>query len=59
MSDLMQKLAVSKQIMDRHNNVPRGQASGNLPMNENINATYNIPNEVLQETQKPAVRQTV
>ena len=59
MSDLMQKLAISKQIMDKQNNVPRGQLSGNLPMNENINATYNIPSEVLQETQKPAVRQTV
>ena len=59
MSDLMQKLAVSKKIMDKHNQTPRGQMPGNLPMNENINATYNIPNEVLQESQQPTVRQTV
>ena len=61
MSDLMQKLAISKQIMDKHNQVPRGSASGNLPMSENVNATYNIPNEVLQESvpQQPVVKQSV
>ena len=31
MSDLMQKLAMSKKIMDKHNEVPRGQISGQAP----------------------------
>jgi len=59
MSDLMQKLAVSKKIMDKHRETPRGQVSGNLPINENINGIYNIPNEVLQESSQPPVRQTI
>ena len=60
----MQKLMVSKQIMDRHNQMPRGQASSGgfnsqlsegIPpvMNYNetpIPATYNIPEEFLQPT---------
>jgi len=56
MSDLMQKLAMSKQIMDRHKEMPRGQATG-MPsmMNESIpNAKYNIPQEMVSETtQRP------
>lgn len=44
----MQKLAMSKQIMDRHDATPRGGAQG-LPMNENINATYNIPQDMVQQ----------
>lgn len=63
MSDLMQKLAVSKKIMEKHNQTPRGQVTGNLPMNENVNATYNIPQEVMaqpqQPVQQPAVQQSM
>lgn len=47
-NDLIQKLAMSKQIMDRHDATPRGGAQG-LPMNENINATYNIPQDMVQQ----------
>ena len=43
MSDLMQRLAMSKKIMDKHNEVPRGQSEGLAMVNENVNATYNIP----------------
>jgi hypothetical protein len=57
MSDLMQKLAISKKIMDKHNETPRGSAQVSLPMNENVNATYNIPQEMIN--QQPVVRQSV
>jgi len=62
MSDLMQKLAISKKIMDKHNEVPRGSAQGTLPMNENVNATYNIPQEMVNQQpqiQQPVVQQSV
>lgn len=49
MNDLMQKLAISKKIMDKHNETPRGQMGGNLPMNEEVNANYNIPQEIIQQ----------
>lgn len=49
----MQKLAISKKIMDKHSQSPRTGGSGTLPLPENINATYNIPNDVLQQTQAP------
>lgn len=49
MSDLMQKLAVSKKIMDKHNGTPRNQGGASLPMSENINATYNVPQDMLQQ----------
>lgn len=52
MHDLMSKLALSKKIMDKHNEVPRGQAEP--PMvneNVNINANYNIPDEIIQQNQ--------
>jgi len=49
MSDLMQKLAVSKKIMDKHNGTPRNQSGGSLPMSENINATYSVPQDMLQQ----------
>jgi len=45
----MQKLAVSKKIMDKHNGTPRNQGGGSLPMSENINATYNVPQDMLQQ----------
>jgi hypothetical protein len=56
---LMEKLAVSKKIMDAHNKIPTGSAaqsmgSYNTPMVENyepIKASYNIPQELLQESE--------
>ena len=45
----MQKLAVSKKIMDKHNGTPRNQSGGSLPMSENINATYSVPQDMLQQ----------
>ena len=60
--DLMQKLMVSKKIMDKHNDIGRGQARdismGNegysSPMVEDYQAPaakYNLPQEFLQEQQ--------
>ena len=53
--DLMQKLAVSKKIMDRHNEMPRSSQGGvpNTPQVENFNvpqANYNIPQDVMVES---------
>ena len=45
----MQKLAMSKKIMDASDRIKPGQAQGSLPMNENINATYNIPQDMVQQ----------
>ena len=56
MSDLMQKLAMSKQIMDRHKEMPRGQSAGmpNMVSESIPNAKYNIPQEMVSESvQKP------
>ncbi len=52
MSDLMQKLAISKKIMDAHNGMNRGTATPSTPMVENYevpNASYNIPQEYMGE----------
>jgi len=57
---LMEKLAVSKKIMDAHNRTPRGSASPsmnsyNSPQVENyepVKSSYNIPQEFLQESQQ-------
>jgi uncharacterized protein YneF (UPF0154 family) len=58
MSDLMQKLAISKAIMDRHNGINRGQSSSS-PMNINQpsldefqtpRANYNLPQEFMSES---------
>jgi hypothetical protein len=51
MSDLMQKLAISKKIMDAHSGINRGSVSTN-PVLENFdtpNASYNIPQEYMGE----------
>jgi len=51
MSDLMQKLAISKKIMDAHSGINRGSVSPN-PVLENFetpNASYNIPQEYMSE----------
>ena len=47
-SNLMEKLAVSKKIMEKHNSTPRVQG-GSLPMVDNSNASYNIPQDMLQQ----------
>lgn len=58
-NDLMQKLMISKKIMDIHNNVPRGQVREDVNINVpelkefNVpNASYNIPEEFMS-TNKP------
>lgn len=61
--DLMQKLAVSKKIMDRHNEMPRSSQGGvpSTPQIENYNipqSNYNIPQEVMVESQVSQPKQT-
>jgi len=59
-NSLIQKLMVSKQIMDKHNGTPRGSVRNiNTPMLENFDspqATYNIPQDLLMSEQ--AVQQS-
>jgi hypothetical protein len=57
-ADLIQKLMISKQIMDKHNNTPRGgmpsmesYSSPQVESYEPAGAKYNIPQEFLQESQ--------
>jgi hypothetical protein len=57
---LMEKLVVSKKIMDAHNNTPRGGVSSSMDSYsspevesfEPVGAKYNIPQEFLQESQQ-------
>lgn len=56
MSDLMQKLAISKKIMDAHSNIQRGNTTPSTPMVENFQtpqASYNIPQEFANEIATP------
>lgn len=63
MDQLLQKLAISKKIMDKHNEIGRGKSDSNYsvpqPSFQDFNtpqAKYNIPEEFLQEkTQTPYV----
>ena len=50
-NDLIKKLMVSKQIMDRHNNISRGSLPSTpmLESYEPVDATVNIPQEYLSE----------
>jgi hypothetical protein len=54
--DLIQKLMISKQIMDKHNGMSRNQTQGNVlssPMVEEfspVQGTYNLPSDLLSET---------
>jgi hypothetical protein len=54
--DLIQKLMISKQIMDKHNGMSRNQTQGNVlssPMVEEfspVQASYNLPPDLLSET---------
>lgn len=55
--ELMQRLAVSKKIMEKHNDLKRGDSVNlnNAPQLESFNtpqATYNIPQEYLSESQE-------
>jgi hypothetical protein len=56
-ADLIQKLMISKQIMDKHNQTPRGNMSSmdsysspEVESYEPVGAKYNIPQEFLQES---------
>jgi hypothetical protein len=70
--DFIQKLMIAKQVMDKTNSIPRGGASGALPITENFNnqkvqspnlyseqpisATYNIPEEYLQTAEPKKIK---
>lgn len=63
MSDLMQKLAISKAIMDRHNTMGRGNAPEptniQTPMVESYDvpaANFNIPSEFISESNIPSAK---
>jgi hypothetical protein len=60
-AELLQKLMVSKKIMDRHNEIGRGQVREmTTPVVEGydaVPATYNIPQEFMTEQPKPIVNQ--
>lgn len=50
--ELMQRLAVSKKIMEKHGEIKRGDARPETPILEDYNtpsSNYNIPSEFLQE----------
>ena len=55
MDALIEKLMISKKIMDKHNEIPRSHSEGqtlSAPMVESfspIQASYNIPQEIVQE----------
>jgi len=55
--ELMQRLAVSKKIMDKHNDLKRGDVRNtNIPMVEEFqptNAVYNLPQELVSENITP------
>ena len=58
-ADLIQKLMISKQIMDKHNQTPRGgmpsmdsYSSPQVESYEPAAAKYNIPQEFVQESQQ-------
>jgi hypothetical protein len=53
--DLLNKLLISKKIMEKHNTIGRGQTGGlpSVPMVEEfqpVNATYNLPENLMEET---------
>jgi len=54
--DLMQRLAVSKKIMEKHNEIKRGDARSINPSVqefEPVSANYNIPQEFISEQTTP------
>jgi hypothetical protein len=57
--DLMQRLAVSKKIMEKHSEIKRGDARPTTPMVEEyqpVSANYNLPSDLLSETQQTTQR---
>ena len=62
-NDLMQKLAVSKKIMDVHNKTPRSSNPGNYNFNTEVesfdapSAKYNIPQEFASVQESKPVQQ--
>jgi hypothetical protein len=53
--DLINKLMISKKIMEKSDKIGRGQAQPNAPVVEEfqpVNANYNLPAEFLQESQQ-------
>jgi hypothetical protein len=57
--DLMQRLAVSKKIMEKHSEIKRGDARQTTPMVEDfepVSANYNLPSEILTESQQTTQR---
>ena len=60
--ELIEKLMISKKIMDKHNNMGRGQSQGNeltSPMVEEftpIKGQYNLPQDLLSESELPTNR---
>lgn len=58
MSDLMQKLALSKKIMDAQNKIPRGSVASNGEVSMSVDESipeprYNIPQDMILETKQP------
>jgi hypothetical protein len=61
MSSLMEKLALSKKIMERSEEIKRGEVRPTTPMVENfetVNAGYNIPEEYLSEAPTQRITDT-
>jgi len=60
--DLIQKLMISKKIMEKHNEMGRNHSQGNAltsPMVEDyspVKGTYNIPQDLLSESELPTNR---
>jgi hypothetical protein len=58
-NELIQKLMISKKIMQKHNEMPRGQVGENRIITSSVdefeapNAKFNIPQEYLQENTSP------
>ena len=53
--DLINRLMISKKIMEKHNEIGRGQTQPQTPVLEEyqpVNGNYNIPQEFLQESQQ-------
>lgn len=63
--ELLQRLVISKKIMDKHNDMGRGNGSPSLPTSpmvedyQPVNAKYNLPNDLLMsESPKPTMSQS-
>lgn len=54
-NELLQKLMISRKIMEKHNEIPRSHSEGQVltaPMVEShqpVNANYNIPQDIIEE----------